>query len=118
MLRDYGIIGIFLVLATVFPLLAFVISSIVRPHRPNLVKGSPYESGMPVVGDAWVQFNIRYYLYALIFIVFDVEAIFLFPWAMRIRELGLTGFIDVLIFVGILLIGLAYAWRKRALEWK
>ena len=82
------------------------------------VKEDTYECGMVTQGTSWVQFNFRYYFYALLFVIFDVEAIFLFPWAVRFKELKLFGFVEMLIFIAILVVGLVYAWRKRVLEWK
>lgn len=89
----------------------------VRVDNPTPVKSAPYECGMEPVGDAWIRFNFRYYLYALVFVIFDIETIFLYPWAVQLRQLKLLGFIEMAIFVVILLIGFVYAWRKRALQW-
>jgi NAD(P)H-quinone oxidoreductase subunit 3 len=76
-----------------------------------------YESGMEPIGGAWIQFNIRYYMFALVFVVFDVETVFLYPWAVAFSQLGLLAFIEALVFIAILVIALVYAWRKGALEW-
>ncbi len=88
------------------------------PWNPNPVKESTYECGMETVGKAWVQFNFRYYFYALLFIALDVLVVFLYPWAVELRQLGLFAFIAILIFVLIIMVGYVYAWRKGALEWK
>jgi len=121
-LATYGYIGLFILVAFVFGgsvlLIAKVLSWLrVRPHHPHPVKANPYESGMETLGRTWVQFNFRYYLYALLFVVFDIEAVFLYPWAVRFKQLGLFGLVEMLIFIAILLVGYAYAWRRRALEW-
>ena len=92
-------------------------SRMLAPRRPGGVKQTPYECGEPTIGSSWVQFNIGYYLFALLFLVFDVEAAFLFPWAATFRELGVIGLIEVGIFVFVLLLGLVYAWKKGLLEW-
>ncbi len=88
------------------------------PWNPNPVKESTYECGMETVGKAWVQFNFRYYFYALLFIALDVLVVFLYPWAVELRQLGLFAFIAILIFVLIIMVGYVYAWRKGVLEWK
>jgi NADH-quinone oxidoreductase subunit A len=88
------------------------------PYNPDPVKSSTFECGMETIGKAWVQFNFRYYFYALMFIALDVLVVFLYPWAVDLRGLGLFGFIGVLIFIFIIVIGYLYAWRKKVLEWK
>ncbi len=118
MLEQFGYIGLFLVIAIIFPAGGVLTAWLVAPRKPDPNKEAIYECGMETIGDAWVQFNVRYYLYALIFLIFDIEAIFLYPWAAQFRQLGLFGFIEVFIFIAILLVGYAYAWRKRALEWR
>ena len=96
---------------------AFLISGVLSPISKGPEKLSSYESGIEPMGDAWLQFRIRYYMFALVFVVFDVETVFLYPWAMSFDVLGLSVFIEALIFVLILIVGLVYAWRKGALEW-
>lgn len=122
MLSSFGYVGILAVVALLFPLgavgTALALNYLVRVRRPNDRKLTTYECGMDPVGDAWIQFNPRYYLFALLFVVFDVEAIFLYPWAVAYRGLGLYAFVEMVIFVGILLVGYVYAWKKKALEWK
>jgi len=104
-------------LAAAFVLGGLGLSFLVAPHRPGMRKNDPYECGEKTIGPAWIQFNVGYYLFALLFLVFDVEAVFLYPWALVIRECGIAGLIEVFIFIAVLIIGLAYAWRKGALEW-
>nr|WP_092070286.1 NADH-quinone oxidoreductase subunit A [Dendrosporobacter quercicolus]NSL48190.1 NADH-quinone oxidoreductase subunit A [Dendrosporobacter quercicolus DSM 1736]SDM08551.1 NADH dehydrogenase subunit A [Dendrosporobacter quercicolus] len=118
MLQDYGNIAIFLVIAVVFPLLALGASAFIHPRRPSAAKSLPYECGVDTVGSTWVQFRASYFLYALVFVVFDIETIFLYLWAVVFQQLGRFAFIEMFIFIGILTLGLAYAWKKGALEWK
>ena len=122
MLADYGYIGLFLLLATFIPilmiLLPWALSLVrIRPRNPTPVKLETYESGMRTVGGSWIRFNFRYYFIALLFVIFDVEVIFLFPWAVHLDQLKVFGLIEMGVFIVILLIGYAYAWRKKALEW-
>lgn len=107
----------FLVICGLVPVLALGTSFLVRPKRQGIERRTTYESGMEPIGGAWIQFNIRYYMFALVFVIFDVEVVFLYPWAVAFNQLGLLAFIEVLIFVAILVVGLVYAWRKGALEW-
>jgi NADH-quinone oxidoreductase subunit A len=88
-----------------------------RPERPDRVKEDTYECGVETEGPTWVQFNFRYYYFALLFVIFDVEAVFLYPWAVSAQRLAVAGFVEVVTFVVVLLVGLLYAWRKNALEW-
>jgi len=88
------------------------------PWNPNPIKDSTYECGMETIGKTWVQFNFHYYFYALIFVALDVLVVFLYPWAVELRQLGLFAFIAMLIFVLIIVVGYVYAWRKKVLEWK
>lgn len=92
-------------------------SRLIAPHNPGKVKNATYECGEETIGTAWIQFNVGYYLVGLIFLVFDVEAAFLFPWAVVLRDAGVLGLIEVILFMLILVVGLIYAWRKGALEW-
>ena len=123
MLANYGYIGLFVVIAVLFAVTTLLLPFTLRflrivPHKPNPTKSSTYECGMETVGKTWVQFNFRYYFYALLFIAFDVMVVFLYPWAVSLRELAYTGFIVMLIFIFIISIGYIYAWRKKVLEWK
>ena len=122
MLADYGYIAVLLVAAISFPILILVVHNVLayRSKRPDPdnVKTSTYECGMQTIGSSWVQFNFRYYFYALLFVIFDVETVFLLPWAVHFKQLKLFGFIEMLIFILILVVGLVYAWRKKVMEWK
>jgi len=90
----------------------------IAPYNPSPVKSSTFECGMETIGKAWIQFNFRYYFYALLFIALDVLVVFLYPWAVDLRKLGLFGLIGVVIFIFIIVIGYIYAWKKKVLEWK
>jgi len=107
----------FLIICSLVPLLALGTSKLVRPQSRKGVRRTTYESGCEPIGGAWIQFNIRYYMFALVFVIFDVETVFLYPWAVAFHKLGLLAFIEALIFITILVIALVYAWRKGALEW-
>ena len=120
--RQYGLIAIFAAVAFIVPvsmLMASWMSSKLglRPNNPTQVKLETYECGMQAIGGRWNQFHFRYYMYAILFVVFDVEVVFLYPWATKFLQLELFALIEMLTFVGILLVGWAYAWRKRDLEW-
>ena len=107
----------FLLIAAAVPVLALVTNKLLAPSSQNGERELTYESGMEPIGGAWIQFNIRYYMFALVFVIFDVETVFLYPWAVAFHRLGLLAFIEALVFITILLVALAYAWRKGALEW-
>ncbi|MDI9605270.1 MAG: NADH-quinone oxidoreductase subunit A [Bacteroidota bacterium] len=94
-----------------------LIALLISPRSLNFQKGEPYECGLPTHGTSWMQFRVGYYLYAILFLMFDVVTIFLFPWSTVVRELGVTGFVSVLFFIGIMSLGLAYAWKKGVLKW-
>lgn len=113
----YGIIGIFLILGIVFVVFTIFFASLLRPRRPSKTKLQNYECGEAPVGSAWIQYNAGFYIFALIFVIFDVEVVFLFPWAVAFKQLGLFALIEMLIFLVILIFGLAYAWKKGALTW-
>src|SRR3989338_5926103 len=115
---QYLFLGIFLLIAIVFPLLPIILARFIAPRKPNPVKNATYECGVETVGDSWVQFKAQYYVYALIFVIFDIEVIFIYPWAVAYRGLGLFALIEMLIFLAILGFGLVYAWKKNILEWK
>ncbi len=120
LLPKYNSFFIFLLIASFIPILTFSISKILTPISNNdqgPEKLTSYESGIEPMGDAWIQFQIRYYMFALVFVIFDIETVFLYPWAMSFNELGISAFIEALVFVFILIIGLVYAWRKGAREW-
>jgi NADH-quinone oxidoreductase subunit A len=118
LLSDYNFIGIFVVVAVVFPFVALGLAWLLRPKKPNPIKTDTYECGLEAIGDAWVQFRAQYYIYALVFVVFDIEAVFLFPWAVAYNKLGLWALAEAFVFLAILTVGLVYAWRKGALSWQ
>ena len=97
---------------------ALGISNAISPRSFNPQKGEAYECGIPTRGKSWMQFKVGYYLFAILFLMFDVETVFLFPWAVVVQDLGVYGLVSILFFLVILVLGLAYAWRKGALEWK
>ena len=123
MLDEFGRTGILLLFAVLFPSLPLMISFLlrrlrIRPDAPDPVKSDTYECGVETEGDSWVQFNFRYYLIALIFVVFDVEVVFLYSWAVAFPGHLVVGFVEAMTFIAILVIGYVYAWRKQALEWR
>ena len=97
---------------------ALGIARAISPRSFNPQKGEAYECGIPTRGKSWMQFKVGYYLFAILFLVFDVETVFLFPWAVVVQDLGIYGLVSIIFFLVILVLGLAYAWRKGALEWK
>ena len=114
---DYFLVLLFVGLSAFFVLGGLGFSYLVAPHKPGRIKNTPYECGEQPIGGAWIQFNVGYYLFGLLFLVFDVEAAFLYPWAVAFRDAGLVGLLEALIFLLVLIIGLVYAWKKSALEW-
>jgi NADH-quinone oxidoreductase subunit A len=123
LLASYGLIGLFLVVAILFSLVMVVLPIVLKylkivPSHPNAIKNSIFECGMETIGKTWVQFNFRYYFYALVFLALDVLVVFLYPWAVQLKQLGTFSLYVILIMVGILLVGYVYAWKKKALEWK
>jgi len=123
LLAEYGYIGILLVVALLFTVTILLIPLAlgflgIVPRKSNPAKTSTYECGMETIGKTWVQFNFRYYFFAILFVAFDVLTVFLYPWAVNLKGLGLVGLIAVAVFIGILMVGYIYAWRKGALEWK
>ena len=97
---------------------ALLVAWLVSPRSWNLRKGQPYECGIPTRGDSWMQFRVGYYLFAILYLVFDVETVLLFPWAVIMKDLKAQGLVCVLFFLAVLTLGLAYAWKKGALKWK
>jgi len=123
LLENYGYIALFLLIAIFFASFLLFLPVILRllrivPKKPNPIKATPFECGMETIGRSWVQFNFRYYFYALMLIALDVMVVFLYPWAVELRQLGVFGFTAALIFILIIVVGYVYAWRKRVLEWK
>jgi NADH-quinone oxidoreductase subunit A len=117
MLTSYAGVLAFIVVALGFLVVNLIAWKVLRPSRFSEEKLTTYECGENPTGSAWVQFNIRFYVFALIFIIFDVEAVFLLPWAVVFRDLGMIAFVEGLVFIGILVVALAYVWRKGDLEW-
>lgn len=118
MLAEYLPTLLFLIVATGIGIALLIIGNLLGPKRPTLEKLSPYECGFEAFEDARMQFDVRYYLIAIQFIVFDLEIIFIVPWATVFRELGMLGLIEMGIFAGMLLLGFVYVWKKGALEWE
>lgn len=117
MLTEFSHVFAFILLAVIFVAGGLATNALLRPKHPNPFKQTPYECGEDPVGGSWVKFNIRYYVVALIFVLFDVEVIFLFPWALVFKKMGWLAFGEMFAFVGVLVVGYAYAWRKGDLEW-
>lgn len=117
MQNEWLFIGIFLVLAPVFPGLALIIPRLIAPRKPNKSKMETYECGIETVGSTWVQFRVQYYVFALVFLIFDVETVFLYPWAVAFNQLSLFAVLEGVLFILILAAGLVYVWRKGVLEW-
>jgi NADH:ubiquinone oxidoreductase subunit 3 (subunit A) len=117
MLKDWLYIGLFVSISMALPAAAIFVAGLLAPKKPNAIKSTSYECGIETVGPSWVQFKAQYYIYALVFLVFDVETIFLFPWAVAYNQLTLFGVVEAILFILILLSGLLYAWKKGALEW-
>ena len=116
-LNEWAFIGVFFSIAWIFPFLPILGAHLLAPHKPNSIKQSTYECGVETVGDTWVQFKVQYYIFALVFVVFDVETVFLFPFAVAFDQVSLFAVLEVVLFILILAGGLLYAWRKGALEW-
>ncbi|MBI3313432.1 MAG: NADH-quinone oxidoreductase subunit A [Candidatus Omnitrophica bacterium] len=114
----YLFIFIFVLFALVFPVLPIILAYFVAPKKPSAIKNASYECGLQAEGDPWIQFRVQYYIFALVFLIFDIETIFIYPWAVAFRQLGLFAFVEMVIFIGILALALVYAWRKNALEWE
>lgn len=117
-MTEYIGVGILFLVALLFPLSALLPSWMLQPRQPTEEKLTTYECGMDTVGKSWMQYRVGYFLYALVFVVFDIETVFLYPWAVKFGELGLFALIEMFVFVGILTLGLWYAWKKGALTWK
>lgn len=107
-----------LITAIVLVAVALGLARLISPRSFNRQKGEAYECGIPTRGKSWMQFKVGYYLFAILFLMFDVETVFLFPWAVTVQDSGIDGLINILFFMLILILGLAYAWKKGALEWK
>lgn len=117
-LSEWAFVGIFVAIAWVFPALPIGVAWLFRPHKPNVLKTETYECGVETVGDTWVQFRVQYYIYGIIFLVFDVEIVLLFPWAVAYNQLDFFAFAAGFLFIFLLADALIYAVRKGALEWR
>ncbi len=118
MLESYLPILVLVAIAFAFALGSVVMSRLVGQKKPSAVKLAPYECGMPLVGTARERVSVKFYIIAMLFIIFDIEAVFLYPWAVMFKKLGLFGFVEMGVFIVILLVGYVYVWKKGALEWE
>ena len=116
-MESYQLLTLFLT-AVVLVGGAILFSYYIAPRTPNQVKSEPYECGIPTEGPTWIQFHVSYYMFAIIYLIFDVETVFLYPWAVVMRELGMTAFVEALVFLTVLGLGLLYASKKKALIWE
>jgi NADH:ubiquinone oxidoreductase subunit 3 (subunit A) len=122
-LDRYGVVALFAVVAVIFPAIPLLMAWVVRPKKPNKSKLTTYECGLEFedfpeqAQNVWVQFRVQYYIFALMFVVFDIEVVFLYPWAVAYQQLGLFALVEMVIFLAILVVALAYAWRKNLLQW-
>jgi len=110
-------VGFFFLIGVIIPGAAIGTAWVLGPKKPSPMKASTYECGIETVGDSWVQFKAQYYIFALVFLIFDVETVFLFPWAVKLGQLGMFAVIEGIIFILVLIVGLVYTWRKGMLEW-
>ena len=118
MLQNYIPVLIFMGVSIGLGVLILTLGRVLGPHRPDAEKNSPYECGFEPFEDARMKFDVRYYLVAILFIIFDLEIAFLFPWATVLNDIGLAGFLSMMVFLGILVVGFVYEWMKGALEWE
>jgi NADH-quinone oxidoreductase subunit A len=114
---DYLPVLVFMIIATAFGLGTLLVGSLFRPHRTYPEKLTPYESGNPPVGEPRMRFSVKFYIIAMLFVVFDVEVVFLYPWAVVFDKIGLFAFVEMMLFIAILLVGYIYAWKKDAFTW-
>lgn len=117
MTDHWGFVLVFALIALSFPIIGFGAAWLVRPHRSSPVKLTTFECGLETIGETWIQFKVQYYLFALVFVIFDVETAFIYPWAVAYNSLPLFALFEMFIFLFILVVGLFYAWRKGALQW-
>jgi NADH-quinone oxidoreductase subunit A len=117
MLNDWIFIGLFLLIVALFPGAPIILAGLIAPRKPNAIKSQVYECGMETVGETWIQFRVQYFIFALTFLVFDVELVFLFPWAVAFGSLDIWGVLSGVVFIIILFVELLAAWRKGVLEW-
>lgn len=123
MLENFGLVGLHIIVALAFAALMILLPVLFRflkvvPHHPNAVKTATFECGMETIGKTWVQFNFRYYFFALIFVALDVLVVFIYPLVIQLRSLGYSALIAIVVFIAIILVGYVYAWKKQVLEWK
>lgn len=116
-LYQYLLVGIFVIFSAIFALIPLILAWFLAPKKPSPEKEAPYECGLASRGEPWIQYHVQYYLFALMFIIFAVETIFIYPWAVAFKKLGLFAFVEMVLFIAILAFGLLYAWKKRMLEW-
>ena len=117
-LQQYTFIGLLSAVAVVLGVAPLILAKFIAPKKPGHSKQAPYECGLESTGDPWVQFRVQYYIYALLFVIFDVEVVFIYPWALVWKSLGPVAFAEMALFLAILAVGLLYAWKKGVLEWK
>ncbi len=115
--QQYLFIGILTATAIVLGVAPLILARFIHPKKPGDIKLSPYECGMESTGDPWVQFRVQYYIYGLLFVIFDVEVVFIVPWAIVWKGLGPVVFVEMVLFLAILVVGLLYAWKRGVLEW-
>mgnify|MGYP000204260280 CR=1 FL=1 len=115
---NFTLLVVVLLTAIAFVGIVIALSNAIAPRSYNAQKMEPYECGIPTRGKSWMQFRVGYYLFAILFLMFDVETVFLFPWAAVVQDLGVYGLVSIFFFIIVLILGLAYAWKKGALEWK
>jgi NADH-quinone oxidoreductase subunit A len=116
-MSEFAAVAVFLLVGTGIVLFTFLLAKLIRPSAPHPIKLETYECGETPIGTADIQYNVRFYIYALLFVIFDVETIFLFPWALVYRSLGFFAFVEMFVFIAILVFGLFYAWKKGVLKW-
>ena len=116
-ISEFGKILVFLVLGVLFILAGYGVNSLLSKKKPNPIKNATYECGEETVGNSWVQFNMRFYVIALLFLIFDVELVFLYPWAVVVKKVGMVALIEIIVFIFILFMGFLYAHKKGALKW-
>lgn len=115
--QEWLYIGVFILVSIALPAVAITLAGILAPKKPNEIKNSTYECGVETVGETWVQFKVQYYIYGLIFLVFDIEVVFMYPWAVAFNQIGMFAVLEGILFIAILGAGLIYAWKKGALDW-
>ncbi len=116
--QQYVFVGALTVAALILAVLPLIVAKFIAPKKPGKSKTAAYECGLESTGDPWMQFRVQYYIYALLFVIFDVEVVFIYPWALIWKSLGLVAFVEMALFLAILGVGLAYAWKKGVLEWE